>query len=884
MALYNYLKQFSVKEGGGLPITHTSYAGGKYHIPDASEEEFLNAVYKNVVMGKKEEHLIERQRDNGVIIIDLDFRYELDCNKRMHNKDWVEDVLHLYTKNLKEIMHVTDKPFKIFVMEKDYITKDISKGYTKDGIHIIIGINCPHSQQMKLRDLVMNDEDCNTLLSRVPLVNSVNDVFDEALSSGKNGIVLFGCNKLEQKPYNLTYAYEVTYDPVDGMPSMVDCPITVTKETFLELSIRNNANRTQFEFKQSAVTSAPKQNKQNTISPVVAVDINDKWHELLFNVIRNDVIKIPNKKDEWAVDWNRYHRIAKILKTNNYPIDVLIKWCQLAGDLYKESHKLETQKLWDGIDISNHNHLRGLQTIAKEMNTKYNYDNGYKNWLTKHNENITLKTLEDGENDVGKFIAPQLQEDLVFCNNRWYMFDANIGLWRVVCKPHSLIITHIQDRISESRAILNIKQENTTDDNEKKKLESDIAKFTKHYKDVGKGSFSAQIINVLTQLLYDGLFDKKLDTTTYQVAYLNGIFDLRTLTFRPRLFASDYLTKTIPYNYQVAADEDVAFVRNELLKICNYTESHLEYYLSFLGCAMTGDSMKIQEFWYLRGQTASNGKSVIFDALTQIIPNYVTKLESDLFEVDYGSRHKEVATWRGVRIAWLNEVSTKKQDDKEIKNLAEGTPLRYKVMFGEMSTMPITFKLFFVSNNTMNFKADNGVKRRLRMVQLDSEFVDGIQDDFINHRFKKDTSFGTLLLTKYKFALMYLIYSYSQKFAIDGKLKPYPAEWNEMVEEVCADNNDLQGRILDIFDFTPNATATKNEIENQLKQLNINSKAFKDTVASMHKKVKYYSQEKYKDDNGKWQAGMWHGIQLKVESEVTTEKDAEETDREEDDL
>ena len=169
--------------------------------------------------------------------------------------------------------------------------------------------------------------------------------------------------------------------------------------------------------------------------------------------------------------------------------------------------------------------------------------------------------------------------------------------------------------------------------------------------------------------------------------------DLKTLEFRTGLRSSDYLTRTIPYNYEGSKQEDIEKIKKELLKICNMNETHLEYYLSCIGYALTGDASKIQEFYCLRGQTASNGKSVIFEALTEIMPNYVLKLESSIFETTYGSRHKEVATWKGVRIGWLNELSKKKQDENEIKNLADGTSIRFKVNYGTMDTMPITLMI-----------------------------------------------------------------------------------------------------------------------------------------------------------------------------------------------
>ena len=92
----------------------------------------------------------------------------------------------------------------------------------------------------------------------------------------------------------------------------------------------------------------------------------------------------------------------------------------------------------------------------------------------------------------------------------------------------------------------------------------------------------------------------------------------------------------------------------------------MEYYLSILGYTFTGDSTKEQMFWYLRGQLAENGKSVVFEVLEKIMPNYVMKANSDVLDKGADLR-KEVATWLGLKLLWLNEVSVKKKDEDLLK-------------------------------------------------------------------------------------------------------------------------------------------------------------------------------------------------------------------------
>jgi len=491
---------------------------------------------------------------------------------------------------------------------------------------------------------------------------------------------------------------------------------------------------------------------------------------------------------------------------------------------------------------------------------------------------ISLETLEKGENDVARHISHTLIQTLVFCNNRWYLFDKKTCLWRLIQTPSAMIITTIQTYIDESKISLLQRKLATDDEEEKKKYTAYEKKYTEFYKQVGKGSFTNQIIKILQTYLFDGDFERKLDTTPYLVAYKNGMFDLKTGLFRAGLQSSDYLTQTIPHNYEKATDADIAAVKHELLKICNNDPQHLEYYLSSLGYAMTGDSSREQSFWNIRGQKASNGKSVVFDALMDIIPNYIVKMEGDIFEVNYGSRHKEISTWKGVRIGYVNELSKKRQDENLLKELADGTCMRFKVMYGGMDTMPITLKLWIVGNSTMKVNADNGIKRRLKMLQFDSEFIADLEeDDYAACQFKKDFNFKALLQTKYKHAIMELIYQYSKKYVDNQyKLCDYPAAWLEDCEDVARDNNKFEEYFYNNFEIDPNGTVSKRVVDLIVSGYKAEQIIIKDELKKMRIAFTYDCKKKGK---GERTQGLYSGFkEIIYEDNLDNETDQETTE------
>jgi len=63
-----------------------------------------------------------------------------------------------------------------------------------------------------------------------------------------------------------------------------------------------------------------------------------------------------------------------------------------------------------------------------------------------------------------------------------------------------------------------------------------------------------------------------------QIAFNNGMLDLRTLTIRHGILPSDYLTMTLDYNYEDSFDDaQRQELRTILLKICTWGNIPFRY-------------------------------------------------------------------------------------------------------------------------------------------------------------------------------------------------------------------------------------------------------------------------------------------------------------------
>ena len=68
--------------------------GGKFTIiSQADLRQLYKLVGKEVLTNNGMEYLTERQNKNGPVLIDLDFRYDLDVVERQHDSTHIDDII-----------------------------------------------------------------------------------------------------------------------------------------------------------------------------------------------------------------------------------------------------------------------------------------------------------------------------------------------------------------------------------------------------------------------------------------------------------------------------------------------------------------------------------------------------------------------------------------------------------------------------------------------------------------------------------------------------------------------------------------------------------------------------------------------------------------------
>ena len=269
--------------------------------------------------------------------------------------------------------------------------------------------------------------------------------------------------------------------------------------------------------------------------------------------------------------------------------------------------------------------------------------------------------------DLANKIYKELFKELVYCEEKWYGYRNK--LWTIYKNPNYLIKTFITEhlklywkfKVKEKDLILD-------EENGEEKWEKIEDAYKKCFKTLDKLAFMSSLIKDLEVLLLDDTFIDKLDKQPYKLVFKNGIYDIKTKTFR-EIEKHDYISKTMKINYSNNINkENREWILGQLLKICNMNQKHLEYYLSILGFCLLGVPEKQQEIYCLVGQRASNGKTILLEALMNIFDIYLGKCDSKVFESDCNKKHKYLTAFinKTYRIIICNEFDDKKKIDSKI--------------------------------------------------------------------------------------------------------------------------------------------------------------------------------------------------------------------------
>lgn len=200
---------------------------GKYMINDHEYPQLLKLIMQHCFTNEKPYNLLERHKDVGPVLIDLDFRYDVaeedmppEGNSVKEKKARAEAIRKLcYRRYTSEMIdsfiygygNIIDKYYDIsqfetltfYIMEKPAPTFDYKQKKVKDGIHIVISdlITSPEIQKA-FRRAAIDEHIIQEAFGKTELANSEDDIFDIRVIKSNNWF-MYGASKPDQPAYLL---------------------------------------------------------------------------------------------------------------------------------------------------------------------------------------------------------------------------------------------------------------------------------------------------------------------------------------------------------------------------------------------------------------------------------------------------------------------------------------------------------------------------------------------------------------------------------------------------------------------------------------------------------------------------------------------------------
>ena len=788
-----FLKEHNAVKGEGF--THTrigdpnlSIYGGSYNINETEWKSFMQLYYQHVFVNGNKEYLTEKQLvENGPIMIDIDMRYDPSIESRQHTKDHIIDAVMLYAEKIVKLLDVSDgTKIPVYVMEKKNVNKLDNK--TKDGIHVIIGIQMHKALQVMLRDSVLPE--IKNIWDDLPITNAWDDVLDEGVTKGFVNWQLYGSCKPANQTYHITSHFELDYNNKSW--EITDCPVAKfsVEKNILKLSARytehasfpivdgimdeyenakkrlNKTNKKTAEV--SGVDGKPKHKlkmkhsinapKSSTFTDISSEPMLDNMLEGYFEDIgpmnyrfketHQFTLCLPSSY-YGPGSYNKWIRVGMALY-NTSP-DLFLSWikfsCQencrdtLKANNGKFDWRLvpELYELWNGFSQNSDGlTYRSILYWAKN-DAKEKYDiirsETIDFFLSQTIQNPTEFDLASVLYNMykDKFVCVSIKHKIwyEYINHRWVEIDSGNTLRMSISKEMHTIYF---DKTCEITNQAHLVGEPGTP--ERDKLMKIAQKLNEICNMLKKTQSKQNIMREACELFYDKDFIEKLDKNPYLLCFNNGVVDFKQRIHRNGQ-PDDFMSKSTNIDYVPLNQSKQQPIINEIKSFMEqlFPVKDLEDYMwEHLASCLIGINTN-QTFHVYEG-SGRNGKSVLASLMGKCLGTYKGTVPITLVTTKrntIGGTSSEVALLDGVRYAVMQEPTKgDKLNEGILKELTGGDPIQARALYKDSFTFIPQFKLVVCTNTDFeNTSDDDGTWRRMRYIKFMSKFLDKPYEDEI---------------------------------------------------------------------------------------------------------------------------------------------------------
>ena len=754
--IHNYTKI------GSKPL---NISGGAYYIPDDEIDTFYRLYKQHVFVEQKQAYLTEKQLEEGQILIDVDFRYAVEVDSRQHTKNHVIDLINTILEIINKIKINTGNTISCYIFEKDNV--NMEEKQTKDGIHLMFNVKMDYSCKTILRNRLI--EEMKEVWSDLPIINTWEDVFDDAVMKGHSNWQMFGSRKPGKEDYKLKYVFDCEYNN-EWRITEKKINMNWVKDNFQKLLARNTdivememnpAIKAEYD---EIVEKRKKPVKKNIVKLISNIsntkhpqdisneqELNEYIDDFMFNLTPTEYnIKEAHEYtmilpiEYWGPgSYTKWMRVGWALKNTDQRL--FITWLKFSSQSahFEFSQVSELFDKWSNFDVLNKEGLTMKSIIYWcKMSNEEEYRKIYEKTI-QHYVYYSIKNSTDY--DLANVLYQLYKESYVcsniknntwyeFINNRWVEIDCGQSLRSKISLDMHEIYHKESLKQQQNKFISDIPAgEIPKTFNDDKDLMESIGKTAKKLK---TSSSKNTIMNEAKEIFYDSQFCSKLNTNDYLFGCNNCIIDLKNKCHRKGKH-DDYISKTCELDYKpleyykkysAHIIEQINTFISQIFPADKATgnDELKEYMWQYMSSLLFGTNEN-QSLNIFIG-TGANGKSILIDLLSKVLGKYKGTVPISLITQkrgNIGGTSSEIYQLIGTRFAVMQEPSMDDEINAGIvKELTGKDPIMCRELFQTSTVFMPQFKLALATNRLPKIKdRDDGIWRRMKVVDFRSKFT-----------------------------------------------------------------------------------------------------------------------------------------------------------------
>jgi len=682
----NFMKRHVVIAGEQKEITNTSIKGGKYHISEEDYPEFLKLYFAHIK--KKPEYLTEKQlQEDGPIVCDIDLRFSYETDSRKYQDSHIDELIGIYLEELNKIYQFCDDEheFPIFIYEKSSVNRVKDKNYTKDGIHIIIGIKADRAIQQWLRKCIIEHMKKSSWMD-LNITNPWEEIFDEGITKGCVNWQLHGSRKPDHEPYQLTKVFQARYDEDEEILLYDTVDDFNIEQNIQKLSIRHRDHISPFlktvfieNFKSYKEEIAEKKRpKTNANTNIVQYDMVSEIsidHILGIRSIEQLTAAVQTFIESISPSQyylNEAYQYTMILPVSFYGAGSYLKWLRVGWALRNISNSLfivwlafsaqssefqysqisDLYDRWRDFGVNQNGYtIRSIMYWAKIENEKeykeihansidYFIDSVLNTGINDQEIDGKAKITKCGDFDLANILYLMFKDEFVcssiknniwyqFDNHRWKEIDSGVKLRDKISKDLYDIFGKKKVKVLKQHAEFLQENAENAEAPLSKVLKNILSKITTIMEMLHRNFDKKNIMREAADLFYDDKFLTNLDENLYLLCFSNGVYDFKPTDstegyFRPGK-PEDRISKSTCIDYIPIDKENPRHIKivDEINDFMSklFPEEELKQYM-WEHLASTLIGGNINQTYNNYLGIGQNGKSVLVALMEKILGEY----------------------------------------------------------------------------------------------------------------------------------------------------------------------------------------------------------------------------------------------------------------------